>query len=85
MVISGIVVGYQVFQSGACQMFVSCPAQPSERVREYGTIVRTLWQGRGTYNFMSPPDLLGAKVIAYVGKNESGIIDIQMKGGANDG
>lgn len=83
MVINGSVVGYQVFQSGACQLFVSCPAASSEKVREAGQIVRSLWQGKGTYNFYEPPNLLGARVIAYVGKNEAGIIDIQFpqKGG----
>lgn len=82
MVINGSVLGYQVFQSGACQMFVSCPAAPSEKVHEFGQIVRSLWQGKGTFDFNNPPQLLGARVIAYVGKNESGIIDIQVpKGG----
>lgn len=85
MVIKGSVVGYQIFQSGACQMFVTSPAAPSEKVHEYGAIVRSLWQGKGTYNFASPPQLLGAVVTAYVGKNESGIIDIQLpKEGGGD-
>lgn len=86
MIVKGNVVGYQVFQSGACQMFVTSPASPSEKVHEFGAIVRSLWQGKGTYNFLSPPQLLGAQVTAYVGKNESGIIDIKLppeKGGVD--
>lgn len=82
MVVKGTVVGYQVFQSGACQLFVSSPANPSEKVHEYGNIVRSLWQGKGTYNFNNPPQLLGAIVVAFIGRDESGIIDIQLPSNA---
>lgn len=81
MVIKGIVIGYQVFQSGAAQLFVSTPANSTEKVFERGQIVRSLWQGKGTYSVSSVPDLLGASVVAFIGKNESGIIDLRLKGG----
>lgn len=81
MIIKGTVVGYQIFQSGACQLFVSCPAQSTEKVKEYGNIVRSFWRAKGTYSFDNPPDLMGAGVIAFVGKNENGILELVPKGG----
>lgn len=82
MVIKGKVVGYQVYQSGACQLFVTSDASSNDKVHEYGQIVRNLWQGKGTYDFANPPHLIDSTVIAFVGRNESGIIDIQLpKGG----
>lgn len=81
MVVKGDVIGYQVFQSGAAQLFVQCPAQSTDKIKENGTIVRSFWRAKGTYSFDNPPDLLGATVVAFVGRNESGILDISLKGG----
>lgn len=81
MVIKGSVIGFQVFQSGACQLFVSSPANSTDKIKEGGQVVRSLWKGKGSYDFNNPPDLLGATVVAFVGKNESGILDLQLKGG----
>lgn len=82
MVVKGTVIGFQVFQSGACQLFVSSPANSTEKIKEVGQVVRSLWKGKGSYDFSNPPDLLGAEVLAFVGRNESGILDIKEKGGA---
>lgn len=81
MVIKGTVIGYQVFQSGAAQLFVSSPASSSDKIREVGQVVRCLWKGKGSYDFSNPPDLMGSEVVAFVGRNESGILDIKQKGG----
>lgn len=81
MVIKGSVIGYQVFQSGAAQLFVSSPAAPNEKIKEAGQIVRCLWKGKGSFDFSNPPDLMGAEVVAFVGRNESGILDLKLKGG----
>lgn len=81
MVIKGSCVGYQLFQSGACQLFVATEPSTTDKVKEQGAVVRSLWQGKGTYSFDNPPNLVGATVTAFVGRNESGILDIQLKGG----
>lgn len=81
MIIKGKCVGYQLFQSGACQLFVASDSCSTEKVKECGTIVRSLWQGKGTYSFDNPPSLLGSTVTAFIGRNESGILEIQLKGG----
>lgn len=81
MVISGEVIGYKVFQSGAAQIFVSTPAKDGEKCRSGGLIIYPIWQAKGTYEFSNPPHLLGAAVKAFVGQNESGVIEITMKGG----
>lgn len=84
MIIKGNVVGYQIFKSGAAQLFVSCPAEPNEKVKEFGSVVRAFWRAKGTYDFDNPPDLINATVVAFVGKNETGILDISeptVKGG----
>lgn len=80
MVVKGTVVGYQVFQSGACQLFVSCPAQANEKIKEFGQVVRSFWRAKGSCDFNNPPDLMGSTVIAFVGKTESGILEILPKG-----
>lgn len=81
MVISGEVIGFKVFQSGAANLFVSVPAKDSEKCRAGGLIIYPVWQARGTYDFTNPPHLLGASVKIFVGQNESGVIEIILKGG----
>lgn len=81
MVISGEVIGYKVFQSGAAQIFVSVPAKDSEKCHAGGRIIYPIWQAKNTYDFSNPPHLLGATVKAFVGQNESGVIEITPKGG----
>lgn len=83
MIVKGEVIGARVFSSGAAQIFVSGEPQTSEKVKCYGRMIYTLWQGRGTYDFNNPPRLLGASCTAFVGREESGIIELNLptKGG----
>lgn len=82
MVIKGTVIGYQVFKSGAAQIFVACPSQSTDKIKEVGTIVRSFWRAKGTYDPANVPDLMGSTVIGFIGRDSSGIIDIlPQKGG----
>lgn len=81
MVVKGSVIGYQIFQSGAAQIFVACEPSSTEKIKEVGTIVRSFWRAKGTYNPADVPDLMGATVIGFVGRDSSGIIDILPKKG----
>lgn len=83
MVVKGEVLGYRVFRSGACQLFISdsSPVSSSDKVFASGRMIYTVWQGKGTYNFNNPPRLLGAAVSVFVGRDESGVIEITPKEG----
>lgn len=81
MVVNGEVIGYQIFQSGACQLFVMTGAKDNDRVLSAGRIIYPIWQGKGTYDFKHYPSLIGASVRAFVGRNESGIIEITPRKG----
>lgn len=81
MIVNGNVIGYQIFRSGAAQLFVSCSPAANDKIRETGHIVRPFWQGKGTYDFDNPPDLLGARVMGFVSRNGSEIVDMSLKGG----
>lgn len=81
MVVKGSVIGYQVFNSGAAQIFVACAPVSSDKIKEFGTIVRSFWRAKGTYNPADIPDLIGSTVLGFVGRDSSGIIDIIPKGG----
>lgn len=83
MVVKGKVVGFQVFQSGAAQIFVACEPNSNEKIKEAGAIVRAFWKAKGSYSFDNPPDLVGAYVVGFVGREQSGILEMTGKGGEN--